>query len=150
MFDTSSLIGAWVRTYPPDLFPRVWEELDSLATSGRLLIPDEVLEELRIQDDDLLQWVRSRANTIVAPTTRAIMLEARSVLASHPHLTKTGTGRGKADPFVIALASLQGSSVVTQEQGGSSTKPRIPYVCSQRSVSCMNLLDVIRAEEWRF
>lgn len=150
VFDTSALIGAWVRTYPPDLFPRVWDEMDSLASNGRLVMPEEVLEELGKQDDELLAWVKARAEAIVVPTTRAMMLEARAVLVDHPHLTKTGTGRGKADPFVIALASLRGFPVVTQEQGGSASKPRIPYVCGERGIECMSALEVIRTEGWRF
>jgi len=150
VFDTSSLIGAWVRTYPPDTFPVVWDRMDGLAAEGRLQVPEEVYEELKAQDDDLLAWVKERTETVVVPTSRAVMLEARAVLADHAGLTKTGTGRGKADPFVIALASLQGCPVVTQEQGGSATKPRIPYVCSRRRVACMSMLDVIRTEGWRF
>jgi hypothetical protein len=150
VFDTSALVGAWVRSYPPDLFPRVWEEMQQLCDSGRLLVPEEVLDELRAQDDNLLAWVKARADAMVAPTSRALMLEARAVLADHPFLTKTGTGRGRADPFVVALASLRGLPVVTQEQGGSAAKPRIPYVCQQRGVGCMGVLEVIRAEGWRF
>jgi Domain of unknown function (DUF4411) len=150
VFDTSSLIGAWVRTYPPDTFPVVWDRMDGLAAEGRLQVPEEVYEELRAQDDDLLEWVKARADIVVVPTSRAVMLEARAVLADHEGLTKTGTGRGRADPFVIALAGLQSCPVVTQEQGGSDSKPRIPYVCSRRGVACMSMLDVIRAEGWRF
>jgi hypothetical protein len=150
VFDTSSLIGAWVRTYPPDSFPVVWDRMDGLATAGNLLVPEEVYEELKSQDDDLLAWVKERSATVVVPTSRAVMLEARAVLADHEGLTKTGTGRGKADPFVIALGRLRGCPVVTQEQGGSAAKPRIPFVCTTRGVACMSMLEVIRAEGWRF
>jgi hypothetical protein len=150
VFDTSSLVGAWVRMYPPDTFPIVWERLDDLATAGNLLIPEEVYEELRAQDDDLLAWVKQRADAVIVATSRAVMLEARAILADHEGLTKTGTGRGKADPFVISLARLKAWPVVTQEQGGSAAKPRIPYVCADRGVPCMSMLEVIRAEGWRF
>ncbi len=124
--------------------------MDALATANRLLVPEEVYEELRAQDDDLLTWVRARKDSVVQATTRAMMLEARAVLADHPRLTQTGTGRGRADPFVIALAALQGCPVVTQEQGGTAAKPRIPFVCGDRAIACMSFLDVIRAEGWRF
>jgi hypothetical protein len=150
VFDTSSLIGAWVRAYPPDTFPVVWDRMDGLATSGDLLVPEEVYEELKAQDDDLLAWVKQRSDAVVIPTSRAVMLEARAVLADHEGLTKAGTGRGKADPFVIALAKLTSCPLVTQEQGGSVTKPRIPFVCRARGVTCMSVLEVIRAEGWRF
>ena len=150
VFDTSALIGAWVRSYPRDLFPRVWEQMSSLAADSRLLVPEEVLYELKAQDDGLLAWVEEQAASIVIPTTRALMYEVRAILGDFPHLTKTGTGRGKADPFVIALAKLRKIPVVTLEQGGSAQKPRIPYVCHQRNIACMATLDVIRAEGWRF
>jgi hypothetical protein len=150
VFDTSALIGAWARAYPPDAFPQVWERLDGLAASGGLIVPEEVLDELKAQDDELLAWVKARSGNVVVPTTRAVMLEARAVLADHPHLTKTGTGRGKADPFVISLAAIRSCPVVTQEQGGSTAKPRIPFVCTQRGIRCLSLLDLIRLEGWRF
>ncbi|MGH3631875.1 MAG: DUF4411 family protein [Sciscionella sp.] len=150
VFDTSSLIGAWFRTYPPDVFPRLWQNMDDLAHSGRLLVPEEVMFELKAQDDDLLTWVKDRSDLIVTPTSRAVMLEARAILVDHKHLTKTGTGRGRADPFVIALAAIRECPVVTQERGGSADKPRIPYVCGVRQIPCMAILDVIRAEGWRF
>ncbi len=150
VFDTSALIGAWVRLYPMDAFPLLWDRMSTLADGGRLMVPDEVFEELKAQDDALCEWVKERKDAVVQPTTRALLLEARAVLADHPHLTKTGTGRGHADPFVIAAAALQGCPVVTQEQGGSVAKPRIPFVCGERSVPCMTFLEVIRAEGWRF
>lgn len=150
VFDTSSLIGAWVRSYPPDLFPGVWEQMSDLATAGQLIAPEDVLEELKVQDDDLFGWVKARAGAIVVPTSRALLLEARAVLSDHPGLTKTGTGRGRADPFVIALAAQRGCPVVTQEQGGSVSKPRIPFVCGARGVECMSIVEVIRTEGWRF
>ena len=37
VLDTSALIGAWVRTYPPEHFPNFWDNLDVMAQSGRVL-----------------------------------------------------------------------------------------------------------------
>ena len=61
-----------------------------------------------------------------------------------------GTGRGRADPFVIAEAQARRCPVVTEEQGGSKGKPRIPYVCAQFGVQSCGMLDLIRAEGWTF
>lgn len=150
VWDTSALIGTWVRTYPPDLFPAVWREIEAIGQSKRLLIPEEVLEELSERDDELHGWVKARQGDLVVPTSRAIMLEARAVLADHAELTKAGTGRGKADPFVIATARTRSAVVVTEERGGSDKKPRIPYVCRMRGVEVKSVLEVIRQEGWRF
>jgi hypothetical protein len=150
VFDTSAFIQAWVRSYPPDSFPQLWEKIDGLVDAGQLIAPEEVLEELRVQDDDLHAWVKARRERIIRTTSRAIMLEARAVLLDHPKLTKGGTGRSPADPFVIALAALSSCPLVTQELGGSPSKPRIPYVCGTRGIGCMTVLEVIRAEHWSF
>ena len=44
--DTSGFLDAWVRNYPIDVFPTVWERLDGAAKSGILYVSDEVLQEL--------------------------------------------------------------------------------------------------------
>lgn len=150
VFDTSAFIEAWVRSYPPDSFPQLWEKIDDLVNEGRLIAPEEVLEELRAQDDDLHAWVKERSTKVIQPTSRALMLEARTILSNHPLLTKSGTGRSGADPFVIALAVLRGCPLVTQERGGSQSKPRIPYVCKAQGIACVTLLELIRVERWSF
>ncbi|MGH9155349.1 MAG: DUF4411 family protein [Acidimicrobiales bacterium] len=150
VFDTSALITAWTEQYPPDTFPALWDSMDGLVQHGRLKAPEEVLKELKSQDDVLHGWVTARTGQMVVPTSRAVMLEVSAILADHEHLTKTGPGRGKADPFVIALAAQSGCPVVTQERGGTASKPKIPYVCGQRGVPCMNVLAVLRAEGWSF
>jgi len=150
VFDTSAFIEAWVRSYPPDAFPRLWDQMACLAGDGRAIAPEEVLEELKRRDDDLHAWVKARAESIIIPTTRGLMLEARAILADHKELTKTGTGRSAADPFVIGLGSLRCCPVVTQEQGGTAAKPRIPFVCQRRNIPYMTILDVIRSEGWTF
>ena len=150
VLDTSALVGAWRRKYPPEVFPTLWEHLDDMGQAGGLFVPEEVFGELGKQDDDLAMWVKERANYLVVPTSRAVMLGARAVLADHPKLSMAGTGRGRADPFVIAEAQARSCSVVTEEQGGSLAKPRIPFVCAQFGVECCEILDVIRAEGWTF
>lgn len=113
-------------------------------------MPEEVLNELRAKDDDLLVWVQERKNWLVAPTSVPIMLTARRVLREHPRLTEPLAGKGTADPFVIATALERNKHVVTEEKGGSSNKPKIPYVCNQMRVECMTVIEMIRREGWTF
>ena len=150
--DTSGLIGAWQRRYPPEVFPTLWENLEALGEAGQLLVPEEVHQELRRRSDELFAWVEARSSFLVAPTSRSIIIAARAVLADHPRLSMIGTGRGRADPFVIAEAEERGALLVTEEQGGKASSPRIPYVCGQRGfgVRCIDMLGLIRAEGWSF
>lgn len=150
VLDTSALIGAWVRTYPPEHFPNFWDNLDAMAQNGRILVPEEVITELKAKQDELLTWVRDREEWLLAPTTRAVMVKMRVVLSQFPGLTQPSTGRGKADPFVIATAWELGMTVVTEERGGSEAKPKIPSVCKALRIDCASVVDLIRREQWKF
>ena len=104
--DTSALMDAWFRYYPPDVFGSLWERLDELVNEGRLLAIDEVRRELSKKADDLLEWATQRARMFV-PLDRAIQDTAKLIIAGFPSLTNTKSAmRGMADPFVIALGSV--------------------------------------------
>ncbi|KAF0110312.1 MAG: hypothetical protein FD149_2670 [Rhodospirillaceae bacterium] len=58
-------------------------------------------------------------------------------------------GRSGADPFVIALAASTNPvmTVVTEEHPG---KVRIPDVCRDERIPCIDLADLIEQENWQF
>ncbi len=146
--DTSALLDAWVRYYPPDVFGTLWERLDGLVGAGRLLAVDEVRRELKQKDDDLYRWVSTRPAMIVAleePLQRA----AVQIINTYPSLTSTrGVMSGSADPFVIALAQQRSLTVVTAERSRPG-RPRIPDVCRELHIPCITLVEMFRAEGWR-
>ena len=49
--DTSSILTGWRRTYPPDIFPTLWEKLDELIAEQILIATEEVLHELEKKDN---------------------------------------------------------------------------------------------------
>ena len=58
-------------------------------------------------------------------------------------------GKPVADPFVIAAASVNGGTVVTEE----TFKPnaaRIPNICRHFAIPCMNLEQLMQAQGWKF
>lgn len=63
--DTSALMDAWVRYYPPDVFDTLWKRLDDLVEKSRLFAVDEVQRELAKQDDELHKWVTARPAMLV-------------------------------------------------------------------------------------
>lgn len=72
-------------------------------------------------------------------------------MADHPFLVKNRPGKSAADPWVIALARNTGATVVTEEADDASARyPKIPSVCRDYAVRWVRLLDLIRAEAWRF
>ena len=59
--DTSALLDAWVRWYPPDLFPSVWDNLSPKFGSQQIVASDEVFNELERKSDDLYAWAKERS-----------------------------------------------------------------------------------------
>lgn len=65
-----------------------------------------------------------------------------------PRLVGLG-GRSAADPWVIALAMVNGWTVVTEEKATrKADKPNIPDVCAGLGVKVMSGADLIEAEGW--
>ena len=65
-FDTSGILDAWVRHYPPDVFPAIWSQLDASSKRGEIFIIDEVLRELERKDDGIHAWIKHREEMIVS------------------------------------------------------------------------------------
>jgi hypothetical protein len=40
--DTSGFLEAWLRHYPIDVFPSIWDRIDGATNSGTLIASDEV------------------------------------------------------------------------------------------------------------
>lgn len=98
------------------------------------------------------RWAKERKEALFRDIDDDVQNAVITVMTKYPKLVDTGTGKSGGDPFVIALAIAVGSSccVVTQEAGGSERSPRIPFVCRQEAIECINLLAMIEREEWTF
>lgn len=148
--DTSALLDGWRRYYPPDVFPGLWSEIDDLIALGELRATEEVFHELERKDDDVAAWARERDELFVA-IDEDIQEAVRGILGVYPKLIDTRANRSAADPFVIALAFVQGCAVVTGERAtGSPERPNIPDVCDAFEIQCLSLLQLVREEGWRF
>lgn len=148
--DTSALIEAWTRTYPRDVFPSLWENFDIMIKEGKILCPDEVHEELKKKEDDLLKWADSRKDLFYAldDDLQAVTSE---ILSEFPRLVDTKKNRSQADPFVIGLAQITGRKVVSEEKNNGTLRvPKIPFVCEHYNVECIKLVEMIREEGWSF
>lgn len=150
--DSSALIAAWVEHYPIDVFPSVWHRLGGLAASGRLLVCEEIAEEIKRKEDGLHDWLSQFPDTIV-PIDGPVQAAVRKILAAHPRLLDTRKNKSGGDPFVIALAQTKGPAVtvVTAELAtGSLQRPKIPDVCAADgiNVACIGLVQMFRAERF--
>lgn len=146
--DTSALVNPWRRMWPPDLAPGYWEGVEALAVSGRIVLSEEVREELLHKDDELASWAMATIRTW-HPLTDEIQECVREIMRNWGKLVDHRRNRGSADPFVIATAKVLGAIVVTDEGPGNEKDVRIPYVCSQIDVRCLGLLEFVRATRIR-
>jgi len=143
--DTSSLITAWARHYPKDLFGPVWEHLDKLIGSQIVIASSEVLVEIERQDDELHEWCRQREHAFI-DLIEPIQANVTKLMTSYAKMVLTG--RNRADPFVVATAQLDPEriAVVTEENPSnvSANRPNIPYVCQQEKIRRIQFVTMLR------
>jgi len=149
--DTSALMDAWMRWYPAEMFPTLWEKVDALIDDARLISSEEVLLELeRKEGDTLHDWAKER-NDIFLPLDDSIQTCHSQIMASYPRLVDGRTGKSFADPWVIATAHTNNCIVVMgEEPTGTLDRPKIPDVCQDMRIRCIKFVDLIRQERWRF
>jgi hypothetical protein len=147
--DTSGLLDAWVRHYPPDVFPAVWSLMDSAVRKGEIFVIDEVVQELERKDDGISAWVRDHDNMIV-PIDDGVQRRVAEIMSRHGRLVDSRKNRSGCDPWVIALAQERGLTVVTAEKPSRSlARPKIPDVCQDLGLPCIEIIDLFRQQGWK-
>jgi hypothetical protein len=148
--DTSALIDGIERFYPLANFPALWERVDDLIDTGRLIVSEEAWKEVFAADAPLKQWAsEAHRAKCVCPTTAEIATVAGEIAAQFPKWAKQGT-KNSADPFVVAVGEVHSYTVISGETNGGPGTPKIPYVCGQRGVHHGRFIDVVTKEGWVF
>lgn len=157
IIDASSLIKL-NRNNPIDVFPSIWKKLDELSNNNQLIAPKEVLNEIKQNDDMLSRWTKTQTKMFKEPTSRQISI-VRDILREYPSLIDAER-RYDADPWVIALAIELVSDpqmtltnikrIVVTEEKLRGDKIKIPYVCKQKSIEAIDIVELFRVENWKF
>lgn len=122
--------------------------MEALVNEGRLVAPVEVFHETKKRSDELHAWLKLH-KVMFRELDDANQVEAAQILARFPRLVGEKKLRTSADPFVIALARVEGLQLVTDEKPtGSLSRPNIPDVCAELKMTVMGLLQLIKAEKW--
>ena len=124
--DTSALMDAWVRYYPPDVFDTLWKRVDAMVEEGRLLAVDEVQRELAKQDDELHKWVTARPTMLVA-LDESLQHTAAAIINRFPSLTSTVL---RAPPTVALNLTIipAGPALALEASTSISFLPGLPPV----------------------
>lgn len=153
VFDTGSL--SRLKHYYPSVFRSVWTGLDALISSGELLSTREVWNELQrgTPNAHVQPWLKARKHIFLTPQAGELQFVA-GILAVPNFQALIGmkqqlNGTPVADPFVIALAKVQGGTVVTEEELKMNAA-KIPNVCQHYGIPCVNLEKFMGLQRWSF
>jgi rRNA maturation endonuclease Nob1 len=155
--DTSSLVKL-NRNNPIDVFPSIWNKLKLLSDNNRLMAPKEVFNEIKQNDDMLSKWAKQQKKMFKEPTQGQIII-VQKILREYPALIDAER-KYDADPWVIALAIEMNSNqqmtlftikrIVVTEEKLRGNQIKIPFVCNQKSIEAIDIVELFRTEGWKF
>jgi len=133
--DTSALIN--LKNFPQDIFPTIWQKIEELAKNEQLISPIEVYREVDQVKDSIYKWCSKHKSIFIDPDSGQISNLPKIKQHYDEHhwnvqIQKTGAW---ADPWVIALGTSVKGIVVADE---SMEKTKIPYICQQINVKCID------------
>src|SRR3989338_2428657 len=163
VIDSSSLIEL-NRRYPIDVFPTLWKNVEKLIEKGYLIFHKEVRKEILVflgKDDSLKKWVEKQKKFFKELDGNQMKI-VREILQKYPSMAKSDNETPTADPFIIALAVEIGSSpqrtlaqtikgkIIVTEERLRGDRIRIPFVCKDYNIECINIIEMCRVEGWKF
>jgi hypothetical protein len=132
--------NVWMELTGQANFSKIRRVIEDLSASGRLRQPSQwfLVEAKRLP----------RITAILKPYKRrveyktygpAILDAVDRVVVTQPMLIDLLFPYNPSDPWLIAIALVEGYTVVTSEKRkGSGSRRRIPFVCRALNVSCIN------------
>lgn len=123
-----------------------------LAQNERLFAPDEVLLELERGGDELYKWAKELDFMFIQPNEE-MQHVVSEIVERYPLFVPDESSDGIwADPYVIALAKVNNAVVVTGEKpvGPGAKRLKIPNICQEFQIECIEFLQLIRLEGWKY
>ena len=100
-----------------------------------------------MNDDTLRKWY-AELHGVVLPIDDAVQENVKKVVTSNPQLIDFKQIKSSGDAFLIATAMKYGLTVITEENKKGEKK--IPYVCKNLNVPCIDILGLCEKEGWQF
>lgn len=148
--DTNILIGL-VQRYPRDIFPAMWKNIESAVGAGEACVCEAILREVHRGGDELHAWAKN-LDGFVCPATDEELAVVAEIGLAHPEWVQGQLN--EADPFVIAHAKAENSTIVTEEnRKGPNTldkNQKIPNVADEHGVKAIKFFDYVREQGWQF
>ncbi|NAO98209.1 MULTISPECIES: DUF4411 family protein [Halomonadaceae] len=156
LLDANTYIEAKNQYYGMDICPAFWDWLDKQFALGTIASVDMIGRELKEGNDQLASWVRERPDHFISnddELTQALFADiVQFVMEGDYNPGNRDNFLAKADPWIIAKAKAIGASVVTHEAVAAvnTRKVKVPNICQQFEVPCLNTFRFLRELEARF
>jgi Domain of unknown function (DUF4411) len=145
LFDTSAWLNIDLRADRDD----VWSTIIRLIEKGRLFTCAQVLAEVR-EDPIYLLHLKAYEKALLAgdrdSNDMVYLLGVGRITHDYPSMCKATGRKTPADPYVVALAEMEGYVVVADESRKRPSR-KIPGVCAKRNVRCIDLSEFVRAND---
>ncbi len=150
LIDANCFIDARNRYYGFDICPGYWDWLKQQNSAGRIFSVDQIYKEIIGGPDDLAQWGKQvKSNFFLTQNGASIDAYKKIVVWVNANYVQAEQSifLAGADPFLIAYALAHNFTVVTLERGGQGAKKvKIPDVCRQFNVECIDPFEMMRRE----
>ena len=159
VLDSSAIVDAWKYWYGPDTHPDFWDCLLGFCEGGSVVVPMEVLDELRPtgSDDAMGTWLAKHRPELGKDSTGPIQGIVGRLQTQYPSFGGSFIGaKNYADPFVVAHALALTTEdaeavIVTHERmAKKSAPPRIPNVCQSERLKVREIHQVVKAHGLSF
>ncbi|MBN2326323.1 MAG: DUF4411 family protein [Candidatus Omnitrophica bacterium] len=135
--------------YAFDIAPGYWNFLDKKFQEGVIYSIDLVYKEIMAGKDELKGWIqkRNKKEYFVKPDKEVIKhFKDITIWAINYPKHEADQFLKRADPLLVAQAKADNSTVVTLEKfvGARSQKIKIPNLCREFNVECVDLFTMLR------
>jgi hypothetical protein len=136
-----------------EIAPKFWVWLEDQLKSGIVRSSERVYREVLGKDDELAKWAKNRRGDRYWPRPDTAVQTAYSEIAAYVEQAYGRTSPAKvwdflnkADCWIIAHARAKGGTVVSRELRVDQTSetPKVPNVCSQFNVGCVDTKEMLR------
>lgn len=156
LLDTNVFIQAWNIDYRQDCYPEFWDWLIQMNKEGKIYSINEVLNEMRMKDNGLAEWVGKLSDKFFIEMNSDVESKLKDIDEWINKQNYKGAAVDKfksgADIFLIAHAlSTQGRfKVVTRESRKNPKSIKIPIVCDNFGIECIDTSEMLKREHAPF
>ena len=149
IIDTNVLID-FNDSLPMDVYITQWKMIGENIESGKIIICEAVFNEIK-KSVELKLWLEKYKKLIEPCYSDKVLIEAKVIINDYPKLIDINNPSDQSDPYIIALAKLNRFTVLTNEKYyEGSKKTKIPFICKEMLIKCINTHEFYKNESWKF